>query len=164
MGVRRFRRKVRRDSAPHRQGNSLGVQEDGDAVTHVQWAASAVMRHQRCEASCSEYLIAGEVLTSGEQLHSQTHEFVVEMCQDGSLVVQRTDRPFPLWSTHTDGHPGASLAMLDRGDLVLRSADGDQLWSSGTDGHPGAFLQLHDDGRLVVHDFFRAPLWSSGDA
>jgi hypothetical protein len=138
--------------------------EGSGFVTQVLGTAgNAVKRPEPDAGSCSSFLIAGEVLATGEQLHSRLHGYAAQMCQDGSLVVSRADRPFPLWSTPTEGHPGASLAMLDGGDLVICSADGKVLWNSATAGNPGAFLQLHDDGRLVVHDFFRVPVWSSAD-
>jgi hypothetical protein len=133
-------------------------------MTHVANRQAPSSASWRTERPAEEFLIAGEVLVAGQHLDCSTHEFSAVMRSDGNLTVYRTGDGGSVWSSSTDGHPGASLAMQDNGDLVIRTADAAQLWSSCTGGNPGSFLQLHDDGRLVVHDFYRAPLWASDRA
>jgi hypothetical protein len=61
------------------------------------------------------------------------------------------NQPRELWSTGTDGHPGAELTMQTDGDLQV--VDGSTvLWSSATSGEPGAELVLGDDGAAQIVD------------
>ncbi len=61
------------------------------------------------------------------------------------------NQPRELWSTGTDGHPGAILTMQPDGDLQV--VDGSKvLWSSATSGVPGAELVLSDDGAAQIVD------------
>ncbi len=108
-------------------------------------------------------LIAGEVLSAGEELDAPTLAFSALMRGDGNLVVYRTNDWSLKWSSHTEGHPEASLRVQGNGDIVICAANGELLWRSATSGNPGAFIQLHDDGRLVAYNFNRDPLWCSDD-
>ena len=47
--------------------------------------------------------------------------FVVYDIEDGAWV--------PVWSTHTDGNPGAYLNVQDDGNMVIYSASNAVLWS-----------------------------------
>ncbi|MFI9275724.1 trypsin-like serine protease [Kitasatospora sp. NPDC052896] len=80
---------------------------------------------------------------------------VLEMQQDGNLVLYRKSDGTPLWSSNTAGNPGAWLAVQSDGNLVVYRAGGGggtgALWSSGTFWSPGAYLKLQDDGNLVVY-------------
>jgi hypothetical protein len=49
---------------------------------------------------------------------------------DGNFVTYAPDG-HPYWATNTDGHPGAWLALLDSGDLVVIDGQ-NQLWHSDT--------------------------------
>jgi hypothetical protein len=133
-------------------------------MTHVANRGAQAPASWRADRPAEQFLIAGEVLAAGQCLDCPTREFSAVMHDDGNLVVHRTEDGYAVWSSPTEGHPGAWLAMQDNGDLVIRAADTAQVWSSRTGGNPGSFLQLHDDGRLVVHDFYRAPLWASASA
>ena len=118
----------------------------------------------RTASPCANVLIAGEVLSAGQQLEAPTQAFTALMRGDGNFVVYRNDDWSQMWSSGTQGHPEASVMVQDDGDLVIFAADGGHLWRSATGGNPGAFIQLHDDGRLVAYDFYRCALWSSNDA
>ena len=109
----------------------------------------------------ANFLIAGEVLSAGEQLDAPTQAFSALVRGDGNFVVYRNSDWSQMWSSRTEGHPEASVLVQQDGDVVICAADGEHLWRSATGGNPGAFIQLHDDGRLVVYDFYRDPLWSS---
>jgi hypothetical protein len=50
------------------------------------------------------------------------------MQTDGNFVVYQGTKP--LWSTSTGGHPGASLAVQDDGNLVVYGKDKKVLWAS----------------------------------
>jgi hypothetical protein len=65
-----------------------------------------------------------------------------------------------LWSSRTEGHPGASALMEKGGDFVI-SSKGDEIWSSRTEGHPGAWLAVQADANVVVYSA-KGPLWASG--
>jgi hypothetical protein len=133
-------------------------------VTHVASRDALDPASTCADRPVEEFLIAGESLAAGDRLDCSTRQFSAVMRGDGNLVVHRTADGCCVWSSSTEGHPGASLAMLDNGDLVICTTDSARLWSSCTGGNPGSYLQLHDDGRLVVHDFYRAPLWASAEA
>lgn len=69
-------------------------------------------------------------------------------CDDWECLI---NQPRELWSTGTDGHPGATLTMQTDGDLQV--LDGTKvLWSSSTAGAPGAELVLGDDGAAEIVD------------
>src|SRR4051812_36598484 len=102
----------------------------GSTVTYVgsRRALDAVMWHRT--SPVASVLIAGEVLGPGQRLESPNGAYAAVMCPDGSFVVCRTHDQVALWWTSTAGYAGASLLMLDGGDLVVRASTGEQVWSS----------------------------------
>ncbi|MGF1429855.1 trypsin-like serine protease [Kitasatospora sp. LaBMicrA B282] len=86
---------------------------------------------------------------------TEARSTVLEMQQDGNLVLYRKSDGAALWSSRTSGNPGAWLAVQSDGNLVVYRAGGGggtgALWASGTFWSPGAFLKLQDDGNLVVY-------------
>ena len=51
------------------------------------------------------------------------------MQYDGNFVVYDLEHGTPVWSTHTDGNPGAYLNVQGDGNLVIYSATNAVLWS-----------------------------------
>ncbi|MCJ1685537.1 hypothetical protein [Rathayibacter sp. VKM Ac-2927] len=49
--------------------------------------------------------------------------------RDGNLLVRAADER-PIWSSGTDGEPGAHLVLGENGDLVLYRQDGTPAWSA----------------------------------
>ncbi len=54
----------------------------------------------------------------------------LDMQDDGNLVLN--DEGIPVWSSGTEGNPGAFLRCQDDGNLVIYAPDGTPLWSSNT--------------------------------
>jgi exopolysaccharide biosynthesis protein len=67
---------------------------------------------------------------------------------DGNLVLY-DNADSPLWASNTSGQPGASVTLLDGGQLVVADASGAALWAG-----PGALLH---DRTLSAGDSFDSP-------
>lgn len=73
----------------------------------------------------------------GQGLHASSNEprgmraARASMQNDGNFVVYdiQDGEPIPVFSTHTDGNPGAYLRVQDDGNLVIYSASNAVLWS-----------------------------------
>ena len=65
-----------------------------------------------------------------------------------------------LWSSATQGHPGARVFMQGDGNLVVYASSGAALWNSGTGGSSANRLEVQDDANLVLYG--SAAVWSSG--
>jgi hypothetical protein len=107
-------------------------------------------------------LAPGKSLSSGASLVAPGKRARLVMQSDGNLVLY--DGPTTskaLWSSGTNGKPGASAIMQTDGNFVVYDGAHNALWSSGTSGHPGASLSLQDDGNLVVYDPSRKVLWTT---
>lgn len=141
------------------EGARLLVEDDGDLVVvddddTVVWSAGT--------ATPPTLLNAGGKLKPGAALASRDGRHTLVMGEDGDLQLLGPDAR-ARWSSGTDV-PGASLALLDDGDLVVRSELGVTLWRSATAGHEDATLVVQDDGDLVLFDADGVKLWSTGTA
>ena len=92
----------------------------------------------------------GGEITSGTQIASPDGEFVLQMQDDGNLVL-RASGNVPLGDTHTEGNDGAIAVMQTDGNFVIRAPGNIPVWSSGTAGHTGTVLQVQDDGGVVLY-------------
>ncbi|MFF1496771.1 FG-GAP-like repeat-containing protein [Streptomyces sp. NPDC058304] len=102
---------------------------------------------------------AGTTLASGEEFASGNAKLVMQT--DGNLVLYTKDNK-PVWSTHTNGKPGAVARMQNDGNLVVYAADGKTaLWSSKTS-TPYSYAVLHSRGVLVLYNASGQSLWTSG--
>ena len=105
-------------------------------------------------------LAGGQALGADEYLLSSDRHYRLVMQGDGNLVEYVGGRP--LWSSGTNGNPGAHAVMQDTdGNLVVYSAQNQPLWASNPT-VPGAYLALQPDANLVLYSPSNAPLWSSG--
>ncbi|MFJ8764686.1 FG-GAP-like repeat-containing protein [Streptomyces clavifer] len=110
---------------------------------------------------------ANTTLEKGQTLASRSAKLTM---QDGGNLVVTSNTGTILWSTKTDGHPGATATMRPDGNLVVSDADGVKIW--GTDmtaaANPGltanGYAVLQDRGNLVIHTAKGQSLWSSGTA
>ncbi|MGW2402673.1 hypothetical protein ACWCYY_39635 [Kitasatospora sp. NPDC001664] len=105
-------------------------------------------------------LPAGRPLKAGEQVAAD--RTVLAMGTDGNLVLTDRQTSSVLWTSGTEGRPGAAVALEADGNLVIRDAGGAPLWSSGTWGNPSARLVVQRDGDLVMQDADSKVLWSTG--
>lgn len=92
----------------------------------------------------------GGQITSGTQIASPDGKFVLQMQEDGNLVL-RASGNVPLGDTHTEGNNGAIAVMQTDGNFVIRAPGNVPVWSSGTAGHTGTVLQVQDDGGVVLY-------------
>jgi hypothetical protein len=117
-------------------------------------------------AAGSDVLLPGETLRAGQSLAArstrQVIDFDLDMQGDGNLVLYQDYAGFrvPVWSSQTEGNPGAFAVMQGDGNLVVYAADGRPLWHSATHGRAGASLALQSDGNLVLYAAGR-PLWQT---
>jgi peptidoglycan/xylan/chitin deacetylase (PgdA/CDA1 family) len=101
----------------------------------------------------------GQTLFSGQSISSAGGQYSLVMQGDGNLVAYAAGGR-ALWSTGTNGHPGARVVMQRDGDLVVYSPNGAPLWASRTR-DAGARLALQADANLVVYSASGAPVWAS---
>jgi surface antigen len=103
-------------------------------------------------------LLPGETLPAGADLISPNHQYRLVMQTDGNLVLYQGASA--LWSSGTDGSPGAYAVMQTDGNLVVYLG-GVAKWNSHTNGFDGAYLSLQDDSNLVIYGSGH-PLWDRG--
>jgi lysozyme len=106
-------------------------------------------------------LTAPHALTPYQSLSSHNRQYRLVMQGDGNLVA--VGMGHPLWSSRTNGHPGARLALLPSGRAVVYSSSGTELWSTGGAQGNGAVLTLQDNGDLVLRSS-AGPIWHNGAA
>ncbi len=107
----------------------------------------------------SSNLSPGQGLVAGQHLASPNGAVIGAMQTDGNFVFYAGGRA--IWSTNTNGNPGARLAFQTDGNLVVYSAAGQALWNTGTYGKSANLFAVQDDGNGVVY----APgvaLWNHG--
>ncbi|MFV0459276.1 MAG: 5'-nucleotidase C-terminal domain-containing protein [Actinomycetales bacterium] len=109
-------------------------------------------------AELADTLGAGQQLTAGLSLTSGG--YTLAMQADGNLV-QYAEAGRVLWSSGTEGNPGAFAVMQADGNLVVYGPAG-ALFSTGTGGAAGAGVTLQADGNLVVYSATGSPLWATG--
>ncbi len=100
-------------------------------------------------------------MNDGAGLRSPSGQYRLDMQADGNLVLYTHSRP--LWSSGTQGNPGAYTVMQTDSNLVVYTQDDRPLWNSQTGGRQGgAHLAVQDDANLVVYDGSRRAIWASG--
>jgi len=94
---------------------------------------------------------------------SPNGQFQLRMQTDGNLVLAGPGNSL-VWTTYTDGNPGAYAAMQGDGNFVIYSAAGKALWathqSGGRDGTVRAAV-LQDDGNFVLLTRDNQIVWQS---
>ncbi|MFD5918373.1 hypothetical protein ACFVYP_17745 [Kitasatospora sp. NPDC058201] len=117
----------------------------------------------------SKQLKAGAVLKSGESVSSNSGRLTMQ--SDGNLVLTSLRSGTAVWSTGTQGHPGAGATMQDDGNFVVYDPQRVPLWSSNTwvGNGSGYFALVQDDGNYAVYTAGwqakgSASTWNSTDA
>lgn len=105
----------------------------------------------------TDRLEAGGVLRPGQALRAGG--FTAAMQTDGNFVVYDGGGR-ALWSTRTNGNPGAWLVLQTDGNLVLYRADGRVLWSTRTNGKGGRVLIMQLDANLVLYNAAGRAIWA----
>ena len=92
-------------------------------------------------------------MQSGDVIHSPNGSKRLVLQGDGNLVLYRGSTA--LWSSRTNGNPGARLTAQFDGNIVLYSSSGRALWYTGSrwvntaSGNEGYQLMVQNDGNLV---------------
>ena len=107
--------------------------------------ASTVAVHALVPGVPSDRVLAGEELTSGQEIVTATGSHRLAMQADGNLVLYAG--AVTVWSTATAGNPGARLRMAAAGELAVTSGTGATLWTNGISS-PGSRLVIKPDGRV----------------
>jgi surface antigen len=108
-------------------------------------------------------LAPGEALLGGsaQVLTSPNQQYQLTMQGDGNLVLYGRGTG-ALWSSGTEGHPGAyAVLQASDGNLVIYGPSGQALWSSGTTTSPGDMLQIQPDGNLVIYSAGGNAVWAT---
>ena len=113
---------------------------------------------QSDSARRSDGLEVGEWLFVGDSRVSTNGRFLLELQDDGNLVIEDNDDPPapPIWASGTYDHPNAGALMQSDGNFVIfgdRSSEDlpdTVVFSTGTAGNDGAVLTIRNDGALVV--------------
>jgi surface antigen len=133
-------------------GAVLILQNDANLVVYdsagARWANYAY----------NDRLIGGQTLDVGQHLQAASGGYTLHMQGDGNLV-EYTPGGTALWTSGTEGHPGAYALMQPDGNLVVYASGGTALWNTGTYGNSGAWVAVQSDANLVVYTSGGAALW-----
>lgn len=106
-------------------------------------------------------LLAGQSLTTDQELISNNGWFAVRLFSSGKLGIYRTQTRHTMWVSPGLSQPGGRAEMQGDGNFVLYNTLGQPYFDTGSWGHPGCFIVMQDDGNLVVYDPANNPLWAS---
>ncbi len=109
----------------------LAMQDDGNVVLYA--TDGTVLKN--FDSYPQDALGAGQTLLPGEQLPLSTGGTRLVMQRDGNLVLRTHGRA--VFSTGTQGNPGAAAIQQSDGNLVVYAATGKALFSTGTRNNDG---------------------------
>ena len=149
---------------PGDQSDRLTVQSNGNVLLQVQGAGG--LWKTTWQSGCATAPFS-TLLTGGMTITSPSGAYRLVMQTDGNLVLYtKTDQA--LWSTVTQGNPGAYAVQQTDGNLVVYAANGrTALWQSESNGTPSSVLNVQDDGNAVIYGTNPAgpyAAWSTGTA
>lgn len=107
-------------------------------------------------------------LAANWYLQSPDRSSQLLMQSDGNLVLYNRGRA--LWSTRTNGNPGAHFVVQSDGNMVVYSAAGSALWNSGTNraGQNAFGLMVQNDRNMVEYQISAlggfprpVPIWAT---
>ncbi|MGW2402886.1 ricin-type beta-trefoil lectin domain protein, partial [Kitasatospora sp. NPDC001664] len=144
------------------EGGQLTVQDDCNAVLRdtsgqVVWSTRT---YDPAHETLGTPLVPGRTLKSGEQATADRTSLVMQA--DGNLVLTDRQSSRTLWSSGTEGHPGAVATLQEDGNLVVYAADGRAVWATDTWKNLRSRLVVQRDGNLVIYDLDGRVLWSTG--
>lgn len=123
--------------------------------------ALAIAGAPEANAATTNRLYAGERLTAGQKIVSDSGKLSLVMQSDGNLVLYAPGSS-ARWDTNTQDNPGAYATLQTDGNLVVYTAAGKALWNAGTGGSGAAFLQIQDDGNVVLYTAAPRSVWQTG--
>ena len=136
-------------------GADLRVQNDGNVVI------------SRANGSAAWYsgwdrtgMVAGDLLTTGQQITSANGRYHLIVQRDGNVVVYHSATGRPLFFTGSYG--AASLRLQGDGNLVAYNGGGGAHWHSDTWREGRSRLEVQDDGNVVLYRADGSPSWYSG--
>jgi len=140
---------------------SLAARGAARAGVHGAAAAPLTAAPARAARSFDGVLKPGQMLRTGQSVHSPSRRFELVQQSDGNLVLYHLSngKKGALWGTMT-ASPGAFTIMQTDGNLVVYSKARKALWASNTGRHGGAFLAVQNDGNVVVYSKAKKALWS----
>ncbi|MGW2402675.1 hypothetical protein ACWCYY_39645 [Kitasatospora sp. NPDC001664] len=140
-------------------GNVLTVQDDCNVVLRngEGTALWSTRTYDPAHETAGAVFLAGRSLKAGEQF--TVDRTALAMGADGNLVLTDRQSAKVLWTSGTEGHPGAVATLQVDGNLVIRDAAGAPLWSSETWGAASPRLLLEWNGNLTMYDADGRRLW-----
>lgn len=136
----------------------LVMQDDGNLVLYdntnrAVWCSTGGFIGDR--------LLAGERLTSGQQMVSRGGKYRLIMQSDGNLVIYTGSTA--LWNTSTGGQGPSTLVNQTDGNLVVYKNSAGATWASSSTSSP-LRLVMQTDGNLVLYNGSGVAVWCSGSA
>jgi hypothetical protein len=101
-----------------------------------------------CSSAQARLLRAGENLSAGQVMHSESGRYFATMQHDGNFVVYRLDG-HPIWSTNTTGTGAVTANMQQDGNFVLYDAAGRAIWWTASNGRNRLFA-ITEFGQAMV--------------
>ncbi len=146
--------------------NRLAMQSDGNLVARTasnqaKWASNTVGSPNYTFRDTNE-LSTGMRLSSGQYIRSSDKRYVLLMQTDGNLVLYGSGYHV-LWSSRTNGRPGANLVVQGDGNIVIYH-NGKALWNTNTVGTDVSRLVVQNDGNLVAYTLSGKAEWTSNTA
>ncbi len=111
-------------------------------------------------APSGSQLDPGQIIDGGQSMASPSGQYVLTMQSDGNLVEYGPGH-VAIWSSNTQGHPGAVVKQQDDGNIVVIGPGNHPLAATGTDRHPGTVLAIQDDGNLVAYAPGHQAIWAT---
>jgi hypothetical protein len=105
-------------------------------------------------------MFGGQTLVAGDALYSPNRAYTLTMQADGNLALRRG--VVVIWTSGTQGNPGARAIMQTDGNFVVYSNKFAALFSTETWHYARSQIALSNDGNLVVSLAGR-PVWSRVD-
>jgi hypothetical protein len=139
---------------PGNPGAYAAIQYDGNLV--VRSASGAALY---TPGLVNNTLTGGHSLQAGQFLYSGSYYLVMQT--DGNLVTRRVSDDGAVWSSGTQGHPGAYVSMQTQGNLVIYY-NGAAIWYTSGGGYTGAYLRLQNDGNAGVFQTNGLAQWYEG--
>ena len=125
----------------------------------IPLAAAAVLTAAPASAAGPDTLGTGESLVGNAQIVA-ANNYRLTMGTDGNAVV-RNPSGVAVWTTGTQGHPGATMTVQTDGNVVIRATNGTAIWANNKRG-TGAHLTIQTDGNLVERNGAGSAIWATG--
>ncbi|MGW1158195.1 ricin-type beta-trefoil lectin domain protein [Streptomyces sp. NPDC002519] len=108
-------------------------------------------------------LHGGDVIPSGTSLTSDSVRLTMQA--DGNLVLSELATGRTIWSSGTNGNPGAYAKFGTDGNLVVYTTTGTSKWTTGLTATTGSTFQVRNDSTAVVVGSDNSTvLWRQGTA